>query len=1042
VNAIWSRVPSRSGQVGLILLILAGIALAVAGPFVSDPITATRDLATTHGYIHGIAAMVGIPALSLQSLGVDQSFWLPPARVCAVARLSELRQIKTLWRRSRSRRNFGHSDFGSIEKTWRALEPRNGDSSHTYHSRFRVTAACARSDPPISLGTMQVVEPHRVHGTENGRSAPSAHDLVQVLQQSGEAVIVKNMDAVVTYWNREAEALYGFSAEEAIGQPLRKLHAAELSETDYAALLARIRAGRPASSSTERRKKNGEMVRVIINTTPLLDEQGALVGEITIARDVTSVFEKEEASRRLQAPDSVARVAIPSNPILRAWRQGPYIEILVGLAVLVSTWICMVFTRVPGGITLFWPGSAIAAALLIRLPRIRWISAAVSISLALLVAHLFAAHRSWPIAALFTADNLTEIALMVAMFRTWRFPYPNITINQSAIMSAIFGIVIPGVAAIGGGLILHLNFAIPFVEGTLQLWSSHTIGACLLGPPIILFSVKGVRRLLQGSVLAVNGLTLLLCLMGCYLTIRYVRFPFVSMALLLLIAAFRMGGLGASLMSLCFGLMISTLWILGIQPLGLEHSESTGGSLLGMPTIAFLATVMPSIAVGLGSDARRAAARALRISERRFRESMEYSPIGMLISDLNGIWAYTNIALQQMLGYTAEEFRALPPGGPSKAEDWRESQARWKRLVSGDFDSDSVARSFQHKDGHWVWTQVAVSVLRDEEGLPINLIAQIESLEARRRAEESLAEERERLRITLQSIHDAVITTDAQTHVTYINAAAECLLGLDVTAVKGRPVDEVIHLLDPQSSKAAAHLIGQSALHGKVFRRERPCLLMRADGTFCYVIDIVSPVLETTGAVSGTVIVLRDVTLDMDRSRDLQHRAMHDPLTGLSNRADFDQRLRTVFGKARELDRPAAVVAIDLDRFKAVNDAAGHAAGDAVLCKVAAECRLIVRSSDTIARLGGDEFAIILDNCPEERAKDIGQRLLQALNPLELEWQGSRYRIGASIGVAMNRVDIADAKSWLEAADKACYDAKRGGRGRLQIATGVPGEEL
>jgi Protein of unknown function (DUF998) len=116
VNAIWSRVPSRSGQVGLILLILAGIALAVAGPFVSDPITATRDLATTHGYIHGIAAMVGIPALSLQSLGVDQSFWLPPARVCAVARLSELRQIKTLWRRSRSRRNFGHSDFGSIEK--------------------------------------------------------------------------------------------------------------------------------------------------------------------------------------------------------------------------------------------------------------------------------------------------------------------------------------------------------------------------------------------------------------------------------------------------------------------------------------------------------------------------------------------------------------------------------------------------------------------------------------------------------------------------------------------------------------------------------------------------------------------------------------------------------------------------------------------------------------------------------------------------------------------------------------------------------------
>ena len=414
---------------------------------------------------------------------------------------------------------------------------------------------------------------------------------------------------------------------------------------------------------------------------------------------------------------------------------------------------------------------------------------------------------------------------------------------------------------------------------------------------------------------------------------------------------------------------------------------------------------------------------------------MEHSPIGMLISDLNGIWSYTNIALQRMLGYTAQEFRALPPGGPSKAEDWKESEARWKPLLSGEIDSYDIVRSFQHKDGHWVWTHVAVSVLRDEEGLPIHLIAQIESLEARRRAEKKLADERERLRITLQSIDDAVITTDAQTHITYINAAAESLLGLAMNAVEGRRVDEVIHLLDPETSKSAANLIGQSALHGKVFRRERACLLIRADGTFCHVTDIVSPVLETTGAVSGMVIVFHDVTLDVDRTRDLQHRATRDPLTGLSNRAEFEERLRTVFGKARHLGRPAAVMAIDLDRFKAVNDAAGHAAGDAVLCKVAKACRLAVRLSDTVGRLGGDEFAIILDNCSEDRAKHIGRQLLQALNPLEIGWGGSRYAIGASIGVAMNTMHMADAKAWLESADQACFEAKRQGRGRLQIAT-------
>jgi diguanylate cyclase len=909
-------------------------------------------------------------------------------------------------------------------------------------------SVCVTAPPLISFGSMPVVDPHGGHGPENGRSQPSARDLAQALDHSGEAVIVKDLNAVVTYWNREAASLYGFSAEEAIGQPLRKLHAAELSEADYAGLLERIRAGRPTASTTERRKKSGEIVRVALKTTPLVDEQGTLVGEITIARDVTAMFQKEEALRRaerelrLQSGDSLPRFAAPSNstqPIQfrRVLNKAPVNEILIGLAVLVSACLSILLTRVPGGIALFWPASAIGAALFIRLPKVRWGSASISVLMAFFLANVVAAHRPWPIAGLFACVNLAEISMMTAVFRTWRFPYPDITLNQAAIMTAIFGIAIPGVAAIGGGLVLHANFAAPFTEGTLQWWSSHTIGACLLGPPIILFSVKGFRRLLEGRFLAINGLTLLACLAGCYLTIRYVRFPFVSLGLLLLIAAFRMGGLGASLMSLCFGLMITNLWVLGIRPIGLDPAASTSGSLLGLPVIALLATVMPPIAVGLGSDARRAAARALRISERRFRESMEHSPIGMLISDLDGVWTYTNIALQQMLGYTAEEFRALPPGGPSKPEDWNDSEARWKRLLSGEIDFYDIARSFQHKDGHWIWTQVAVSVLRDEEGVPIHLIAQIESLEARRRAEEKLAEERERLRITLQSIDDAVITTDAQTHITYINAAAESLLGLDMKAVEGRRVDEVIHLLDPQSSKAAANLIGQSALHGKVFRRERACLLIRADGTFCRVTDIVSPVLEATGLVSGMVIVFRDVTSDVDRTRDLQHRAMHDPLTGLSNRAEFERRLRDVFGKARHLDRAAAVMAIDLDRFKAVNDAAGHAAGDAVLCKVAAACQLTVRSSDIVARLGGDEFAIILDNCAEERARYIGQQLLRALNPLEIEWQGSRYTTGASIGLAMNAMDMFDAKAWLESADKACYEAKRRGRNQLRVAASM-----
>ena len=132
-------------------------------------------------------------------------------------------------------------------------------------------------------------------------AAARARQLEQVLEQIGEAIIVKDLDAVVTYWNREAASLYGYSAEDAIGRPLRKLHAADLSEAEYARLLERVRSGRPTTSTTERRKKSGDTVRVAIKTTPLLDGQGRLIGEITIARDVTALHRTEEALRAAQA---------------------------------------------------------------------------------------------------------------------------------------------------------------------------------------------------------------------------------------------------------------------------------------------------------------------------------------------------------------------------------------------------------------------------------------------------------------------------------------------------------------------------------------------------------------------------------------------------------------------------------------------------------------------------------------------------------------------------------------------------------------------
>jgi diguanylate cyclase len=221
---------------------------------------------------------------------------------------------------------------------------------------------------------------------------------------------------------------------------------------------------------------------------------------------------------------------------------------------------------------------------------------------------------------------------------------------------------------------------------------------------------------------------------------------------------------------------------------------------------------------------------------------------------------------------------------------------------------------------------------------------------------------------------------------------------------------------------------------GKAITRESGCILHVSDGSVRYVKDSVTPVLGPEGMLAGAVVVLRDFTHEMDREHDLLQRANHDSLTGLVARGEFQVRLRELFQRCRLKERPAALIAIDLDRFKALNDAAGHAAGDAMLRKLADTCRNQVRSSDTVARLGGDEFAILLENCAAGLTRDLCQRLLRLLNPLELTWEGGVYSVGASIGVAMFAAAMTSEQEWLAAADEACYGAKRAGRARLQFA--------
>jgi diguanylate cyclase (GGDEF)-like protein len=203
----------------------------------------------------------------------------------------------------------------------------------------------------------------------------------------------------------------------------------------------------------------------------------------------------------------------------------------------------------------------------------------------------------------------------------------------------------------------------------------------------------------------------------------------------------------------------------------------------------------------------------------------------------------------------------------------------------------------------------------------------------------------------------------------------------------------------------------------------------------CFLIVVVRSAINMEKMIA-TVLELRWANLELTRA--LQHEATHDALVDLVNYREFHARLLGVAAMCAIEKRPYALMFIDLDHFKQINDTAGHAAGDEALRLVGALLKAHVRSIDTAARMGGDEFAVLLSGCPHGRAEQIANNILSAVQKLELRWEGKTFQVGASIGVAYTHAGEYDAKTVLRAADSACYTAKRSGRNRIEVHHAEP----
>lgn len=420
----------------------------------------------------------------------------------------------------------------------------------------------------------------------------------------------------------------------------------------------------------------------------------------------------------------------------------------------------------------------------------------------------------------------------------------------------------------------------------------------------------------------------------------------------------------------------------------------------------------------------------------------ENSPLGVLLSDAQGRCIYTNLACRQITGLTAKQALGMRWSMAVHADDRQRAMAGWADAVLHEKPFRAEVR-FQRPDGAitWVRLNAGTGPGARERGADLMMVEDVSDRKAAEHQanemEEVLYAEKERAQVTLDSIGDAVLVTDLAGKVSYMNLEAETLTGWSSEAAVGRFLTDVFRIVDGDTGQPAPNPAQRAIEEDRTVGLAAGCVLVRRDESEVAIEDSAAPVHGRDGAVTGAVIVFHNVAHSRAEAERLSHEAHHDALTGLVSPALLSERLSQAIGLAYRHHKQVAVLFIDLNRFKYINDMHGHAAGDQVLKAVAARLSGCVRETDTVCRRGGDEFVILLSEIENRRDADqVAEKVLAALAELHA-LEGALVSAGGSVGISVYPDDGSDVATLLHAADTAMFEVKRRGRGDHRVtATG------
>jgi len=418
----------------------------------------------------------------------------------------------------------------------------------------------------------------------------------------------------------------------------------------------------------------------------------------------------------------------------------------------------------------------------------------------------------------------------------------------------------------------------------------------------------------------------------------------------------------------------------------------------------------------------------LKESERRFAQAFRYAAIGMALVLPDGRWLQVNESLCAMLGYTESELMSLGFQDITHPDDLADDLALVGQLLSNERPSFHMEKRYVHRDGHVVHAQLSASLVRDDDGEPLYFISQVQDISERKAFEDALFRERELAEVTLKSIGDAVITTDPDLIVTSLNPIAEAMTGWPSHEAVGRPMDDIFQLRDPLTRRPVANPLIAAIGKNSIVGLATDAILVHRNGFDSPIEDSAAPIHDYAGNVVGGVVVFHDVSETRALALKMAHLAHHDTLTGLPNRALLTSRMEFAVSVATRRNQRAALLFVDVDHFKQINDSLGHAAGDTLLQEVARRIRAAVRADDTVSRLGGDEFVVLLPHIDSAAdASTVAGKVLAACSAA-VGVDATALSISFSIGISVFPDDAQDAESLLRNADTAMYEAKMQGR--------------